>query len=146
MFHYIPVPHHNIHTQPKQIIQNKQTSQHNIVSPNTSLRLRGFTQARRARSGELPFRLGEGSRKGTGNNAGSRLGETPLAWASCLLAQQHTLVAWATTRAENPGRTFAHFAWVRQARLGKTISVRHCSHLHNAYTRPTEIFSQSKHP
>jgi len=80
------------------------------------------------------------------NNAGSCLGETPLAWASCLLVQNHTLVTWATTRAGSPRRAPAHLAWARQAPLGETISVRHCLHLHNAYTHPTDISSQFKHP
>ena len=62
--------------------RNKQTPLHNTVSPSTSLRQRGLAQARRARSDELPLRLGEGSRKGAEALAGSRLGETPLAWAT----------------------------------------------------------------
>jgi len=32
------------------------------------------------------------------SNAGSRLGETPLAWASGMLAQNFERVAWATSR------------------------------------------------
>ena len=35
---------------------------HSTVSPSTSLRLRGLTQARRARSGEPPSRLGESTK------------------------------------------------------------------------------------
>jgi len=37
--------------------------------------------------------------KHPGNITGSRLGETPLAWARCSLAQEAELVAWATFRA-----------------------------------------------
>jgi len=44
------------------------------------------------------------------SSAGSRLGETPLAWASCVLAQKHTMVAWATTRTESSGRASAYLA------------------------------------
>ena len=36
-----------------------------------------------------PLRLGEGSKKETRANAGSRLGETPLAWARYSLAQKN---------------------------------------------------------
>ena len=35
---------------------------HNTVSPSISLRLRGLAQARRARSGEPPPRLGESAK------------------------------------------------------------------------------------
>ena len=37
---------------------------HNTVSPNISLKLRGLAQARRARSGEPPPRLGESTKAG----------------------------------------------------------------------------------
>jgi len=37
-----------------------------------------------------PIRLGEGSKHGAVAPAGSRLGETPLALARCLLAQKHS--------------------------------------------------------
>jgi len=82
--------------------RNKQTYQHSTVSPSTSLRLRGLAQTRRVRSGELPLCLGEGSRKGAEALAGSRLGETPLAWARCSLAQK---------RSWSPGRPFAQKSW-----------------------------------
>jgi len=61
--------------------RNKQTSLHNTVSPSTSLRQRGLAQA----SPPLPRR---GLKQEQESNAGSRLGETPLAWASCVLAQK----------------------------------------------------------
>jgi len=35
----------------------------------------------------------------SGNITGSRLSESPLAWASCSLAQEFKQVAWATFRA-----------------------------------------------
>jgi len=35
----------------------------------------------------------------SGNITGSHLGETPLAWARCSLAQKFEQVAWATFRA-----------------------------------------------
>jgi len=50
------------------------------------------------------------------DNAGSRLGETPLAWASCLLAQNY--------RAGRLGDLGKKKAWVslRQTRLGESDS------------------------
>jgi len=90
--------------------KNKQASKYNTVSPSTSLRLKGLAQARRARSGETcslrrdvlaqasPPRPGEGSKRHPEINAGSRLGEIPLTWARCLLAQKLS---------ESPGRLFA---------------------------------------
>ena len=72
---------------------------------------------------------------------GSRLGETPLAWASCLLAQNHTLVAWATTRARNPGRAPAHLAW---ARLSVSATVRTCTtHTHTQQRFPASSTTHS---
>ena len=64
---------------------------HSTVSPSTSLRLRGLAQARRARSGEPPSRLGESTKT-------SVWASRDLAWASCLLAQKMS---------EPPGRDFA---------------------------------------
>ncbi|QCD86821.1 hypothetical protein DEO72_LG8g1546 [Vigna unguiculata] len=61
---------------------------HSTVLPSISLRLRGLAQARRARSGEPPPRLGESAKNKSMGNTGSRLSEIPLAWASCLLAQK----------------------------------------------------------
>jgi len=114
ILHYIHVCHHNIHTQPNRSSRNKQTSKHNTISPNTSLRLRGLAQA----SPPPPRR---GLKQEQESSAGSRLGETPLAWTSCLLAQKHTLVAWATTRAESSGRPSARLAW---ASLSVSVTVR----------------------
>jgi len=101
---HIHVPHHTFIPHQNRSSKNKQTSNHNTVSPSTSLRLRGLAQARQSRSGEtvslrqVPLRQGEGSKRKQESNAGSRLGETPLAWASCLLAQKFERVAWATFR------------------------------------------------
>jgi len=56
-----------------------------------------LAQAGGSRSGETfsprrtPLRLGEGSKKGAETHAGSHLGETPLAWAKCSLAQKNTM-------------------------------------------------------
>ena len=60
------------------------------VLPSTSLRLEGLAQA-------SPLRLGEGSKHEAEAPARSRLGETPLAWARCSLAQKHS---------GSPGRPF----------------------------------------
>ncbi|QCE15022.1 hypothetical protein DEO72_LG11g2030 [Vigna unguiculata] len=54
--------------------KNKQASKQRTASPNPSLRLKGLAQA----SPPSPRR---GLEKGAGAHAGSRLGETPLAWA-----------------------------------------------------------------
>ena len=75
-----------------------------------------FAQTEGSRSGETcslrraPLRLSEGSRKHPGNITGSRLGETPLAWARCSLAQKFERVAWATFRALRFGRAFVRLA------------------------------------
>ena len=95
---------------PISIIKNKQAPKQCTASPNPSLRLKGFAQARRARSGEPPLRLGEGSMEHSVNITGSRLGETPLAWARCSLAQKFEQVAWATFRAMGFGRAFVRLA------------------------------------
>ncbi|QCE03117.1 hypothetical protein DEO72_LG8g1138 [Vigna unguiculata] len=79
-----------------------------------------LAQVEGPRSGEtvslkrVPFRLGEGSKQETGTTAGSRLGETPLAWASGSLAQNNEQVAWVTFREnglgepspDSPGRDY----------------------------------------
>jgi len=57
-----------------------------------------------------PLRLGEGSKRASRSNAGSRLGETPLAWARCSLAQKFERVAWATSRTNWCGRAFVRLA------------------------------------
>jgi len=57
-----------------------------------------------------PLRLGEGSKKAAGAHTGSRLGETPLAWTRCSLAQKAELVAWVTFRAKVLGELPVHLA------------------------------------
>jgi len=54
ILHYIHIAHHTFIPNQNKPFRNKQTSNHSIVSPSTSLRLRGLAQARRARSGEPP--------------------------------------------------------------------------------------------
>jgi len=86
---------------PKQIQaqENKYATQNHAVSPKP------LAQAEGSRSGEIGSlmrappspRRGLKEDKGLGN-AGSRLSEIPLAWASCLLAQKLS---------EPPGRLFA---------------------------------------
>jgi len=90
---------YNSHPNQYQSSKNKQTPKQRTASLNPSLRLRGLAQARRARSSEPPLRLGEGSMEYSGNITGSRLGETPLAWVRCSLAQKFKQVAWATFHA-----------------------------------------------
>ena len=91
-------------------------------SSSTSLWLRGLAQAEGSRSGETvslkrdslaqssPPPPRRGLKTGTGNNAGSHLGETPLAWASGSLTENHELVAWATFREKGFRRASARLA------------------------------------
>jgi len=72
--------HHTIILNQNRSFRNKQTSNHSTVSPSTSLRLRGLAQA----SPPPPRR---GLKQERESSTGSRLGEVPLAWASCVLAQ-----------------------------------------------------------
>jgi len=95
-----PPPHH-IYTctfnPSKQIIKNKYTSQTKRCLAQL------LAQAEGSRSGETcslrraPPSPRRGLEKGTKALAGSRLGETPLAWARCSLAQNHS---------GSPGRPF----------------------------------------
>jgi len=89
------------HTQPKQIIQEPTDiqSQHCLAQH--------LAQAEGSRSGETvslrrapPPPPRQGHKNKSMSNAGSRLGEIPLAGASCLLAQKPQWVAWATIRGE----------------------------------------------
>ncbi|QCD81300.1 hypothetical protein DEO72_LG2g1625 [Vigna unguiculata] len=59
-----------------------------------------FARAEGSRSGEPPPPPRRGHKNKCVGNAGSRLSEIPLAWASCLLAQKPQQVAWATIRGE----------------------------------------------
>ena len=82
------------HTQPKQIIQEHIDiqSQHGLAQH--------LAQVEGSRSGEPPPPPMRGHKNKSMSNEGSRLGEIPLAWASCLLAQMPQRVAWATIRGE----------------------------------------------
>ncbi|QCD90549.1 hypothetical protein DEO72_LG4g1505 [Vigna unguiculata] len=88
--------------------KSKQASKQCTASPSPSLRLKGLAQARRACSGEPPLPRRGLEKKHQETNAGSRLGETPLAWARCSLAQKLS---------ESPGRPFA------QKGLGESLFV-----------------------
>jgi len=80
------------HTQPKQIIQGPidiQT-QHSLAQH--------LAQAEGSRSSEPPPPPRRRHKNKSISNAGSRLSEIPLAWASCLLAQKSQRVVWATIR------------------------------------------------
>ncbi|QCE10618.1 hypothetical protein DEO72_LG10g1849 [Vigna unguiculata] len=68
-----------------------------------------LAQAEGSRSGEPPSPRRK-LEKETGTNAGSRLGETPLAWASGSLAQNNELVAWATFSKKGFGRASTRLA------------------------------------
>ena len=68
-----------------------------------------LAQAEGSRSGEPPSPR-QGLEKETGTNVGSRLGETPLAWASGSLPQNNELVAWATFHEKGLGRASARLA------------------------------------
>jgi len=89
--------------------KDNQATKPRTVSPNPSLRLKGLAQARQSRSSEPPSPR-RGLKKETGTNAGSCLGETPLAWASGSLTQNNEMVAWATFREKGFGRAFARLA------------------------------------
>jgi len=104
ILHYIHVPHHSNHTQTKTNHPGINKHPNTILSRPTprsgwrvSLRRDILVQA-------SPLRLGEGSKRTSRSNAGSRLGETPLAWARCSLAQNKKRVAWATSRVNWSGR------------------------------------------
>ncbi|QCE00110.1 hypothetical protein DEO72_LG7g1396 [Vigna unguiculata] len=81
-----------------------------------SPRRRGsLAQARQSRSGESPSAQARARNKEIGTTAGSRLGETPLAWASGSLAQKVEQVAWATYREKEVGEPSSDS--LRRARL-----------------------------
>jgi len=102
IFHYIHVSHHNIHTQTN--INHPRINKHpNNVLPRPAPRSGGTCSLRRA-----PIRLGEGSKEHPETNVGSRLGETPLTWARCSLAQKFS---------RSLGRPFA------QTGLGESLSI-----------------------
>ncbi|QCD79370.1 hypothetical protein DEO72_LG1g3009 [Vigna unguiculata] len=144
ILHYIPITHHAFIPNPKQTIQE----QTNIQSPHCLAQ--HLAQAEGSRSGEtvsskrVPFRLGEGS-TGTSKQRGISLKRDPSRLGELCARSKRTLVAQATTRTESSGRASAHLAWASQARLGESISVRHCSHLQIAFTHPTEVPAKTRH-
>ncbi|QCE13787.1 hypothetical protein DEO72_LG11g785 [Vigna unguiculata] len=77
--------------------KNKHTSKQSVVSLNTSLRLRGFRSGETCSLRRAPLSPRRGLEKGAEALAGSCLGDTPLAWARCSLAQNHS---------GSPGRPF----------------------------------------
>jgi len=102
---YIYIIYLNISSIPKQlqIIQGQPSNQ------TTHCLAQFLAQAKGSRSGE-PSSLRRGLEKEIGTNAGSRLGETPLAWVSGSLTQNNELVAWATFREKGFGRASARLA------------------------------------
>jgi len=86
--------------------KDKRTLKQCTASPNHSLRLRGFAHARRA-----------------------RLGETPLAWARCSLAQEAELVTWATFRAKVLGELPVSSRLGETDSLGRDLQVSPLVHL-----------------
>ncbi|QCD96349.1 hypothetical protein DEO72_LG6g1051 [Vigna unguiculata] len=95
--------HHKSYPNKSKHKRTKTQSNITLSRPNPSLRLKGLAQARQARSGEPPLRLGEGSRKtGPGQHGislkrdPSRLGELPA-------RSKVERAAWATFRAINLG-------------------------------------------
>jgi len=95
-----------------QSFKSNQETKHRPVLPNPSLRPKGLAQTG-------PLRLGEGSKEEPGAKARSRLGETLLAWARCLLAQKVERVAWATFRVKGFGRDW--LAWARLLGLATVL-------------------------
>ncbi|QCD82192.1 hypothetical protein DEO72_LG2g2527 [Vigna unguiculata] len=94
----------------------------------------------------VPLCPGEGSKQETRTTAGSRLGETPLAWASGSLAQNDEQVAWATFREkglgeplpDSPGRV--RLAWARLSVLALVSPATDSSF------SPTKHTKQPTHP
>jgi len=84
LLRHIQVNHHKSYSTNTDHSGNIKHPKHSTVSPSISLRLRGLAQARRARSGEPPPRLGESTKKTRAWQHGislkrdpSRLGELP---------------------------------------------------------------------
>jgi len=135
-----------IHTQPKQTIQEQQISNITTLSRPAPRPGWGISLRRDNLAQASPPPPKRGLKKEQESNAGSRLGETPLAWASCLLAQ-NTLWSPGRPLAQetlgeplhiSPGRV--ELAW---ARLSVFATVRTCTtHTHT----PTEISKQFIRP
>ena len=111
-----------------------------------SLRRGSLAQARQSRSGESPSAQARARNKEIGTTAGSRLGETPLAWASGSLAQKVEQVAWATYREKEVGEPSsdslrrARLAWARLTFL----ALVHLQQMH--HSKPTNRAKNSTHP
>jgi len=86
------------HTQPKQIIQEPIDIQTQHCLAQHLARAEGSPLGETVSLRQVPPPPRREHKIRGMSNAGSRLGETPLAWASWLLAQNFERVAWATTR------------------------------------------------
>jgi len=110
ILHYIHISHHTIHPQTN-IIHPRIDRHPNSGLPCPTPRSGWKVSLRRDVLAQANLlRLGEGSKREAGAHAGSRLGENPLAWARCSLAQKAELVAWATFRTKVLGELPVHLA------------------------------------
>jgi len=100
ILHYIHVSHHNIHSQTN--TNHPRTNKRPNIAPPRPTPRSGWrvSLSRDVLAQASPPSPRRGLEKGAGAHAGSRLGETPLAWARYSLAQKVELVAWATFRAK----------------------------------------------
>ena len=147
MLHYIHITHHTIILNQNRSFRNQQIIQEPTDIQTQHGLAQHLAQAEGSCSGKtvsprrVPLRLGEGSKR-TRKQRGISLRWDPSRLDELCARSKHTLVAWATTRAESSGRASTHLAWASQARLGESIRVRHCSHLHRAPNRGSK---QSRH-
>jgi len=106
MLHYIHITHHTIIQSYSTKIDHSGTikhPKHSTISPSTSLRLRGLAQARRARSGEPPSRLGESTKKTRAWQHGISLKRDPSRLGELPARSKIERAARATFRAKNLG-------------------------------------------
>ena len=82
---------------------NIKQPKHSTISPSISLRLRGLAQARRARSGEPPPRLGENTKKTRAWQHGISLKRDPSRLGELPARSKIERAAQATFRAKNFG-------------------------------------------
>ncbi|QCD93671.1 hypothetical protein DEO72_LG5g1747 [Vigna unguiculata] len=107
------------------------TFEHSIVSPSSSLRLRGLAQA------SHPLRLGEAQEQERGQHGislrrdPSRMGELPA--RSKVTAGSLGDHSWR----KRLRRASVNLTWARLARLGEFNSARHCFHLQETQIRTT---------
>ncbi|QCE13563.1 hypothetical protein DEO72_LG11g557 [Vigna unguiculata] len=97
------ITHHTIILNQNRSFRNKQASKNSTVSPSISLRLRSLAQARCARSGEPPPRLGESTKKQGHEQHGISLKRDPSRLGELPARSKVERVAWATFRAKNLG-------------------------------------------